>query len=506
MSKNPVYTRRGLLLATVVVALLVGGLAGSWATAKTGRSPFHPTEVTPMWVSTAAGAQVEKQLSFANGFVPVVKQVLPAVVNIASSKIVRAPNKGPQAPLFSDPFFQQFFGNQFSQQFRMPQERREHSLGSGVIVASDGHILTNNHVVEGATEIKVSLSDKRELDARVIGTDPKTDIAVLKVDATDLPVLTFGDSSKVQVGDFALAIGNPFGVGQTVTMGIVSATGRGGLGIEDYEDFIQTDAAINPGNSGGAMVNVRGELIGINTAIISGGGGNQGVGFAVPVNMAREVMDQILKHGKVTRGWLGVTIQPVNAAMAKAFGLSGEPRGALVTDVTPDSPAAHSGLARGDVILEMNGEPISDSRTLSLKISMLSPGTAVRLKVSRNGQEREIPVTLGELPSKTAGTAKPTGEGGPRLGVSVEPLTPQLARQLGLSPRETGVVVDDVQGASAAEEAGLQRGDVIQEVNHKAVASVDEFQRAVRQAGNESMLLLINRGGSHLFIVVEPRS
>src|ERR1041385_8140296 len=388
MSTNFVRPRSSFVIVAVALALLVGGLTGSWVTAKTGRAPFGVAEAVPMWISTAAGGEVAKQVSFVNGFVPVVKKALPAVVNIASSKIIRSPNRGPQAPFFSDPLFQQFFGDDFSREFRIPREQRERSLGSGVIVSPDGHILTNNHVVDGASEIKVSLSDKRELRARIIGTDPKTDIAVLKVDAKDLPVMTFGDSSKSQVGDFAIAVGNPFGVGQTVTMGIISATGRGGLGIEDYEDFIQTDAAINPGNSGGAMVNVRGELIGINTAIISGGGGNQGVGFAVPVNMARGVMDQILKHGKVTRGWLGVTIQPVTPAMAKAFGLQGPPRGALVSDITPDGPAARSGLTKGDIILELNGEPVSDSRALSLQISMLAPGTSVRLKVSRNGQER----------------------------------------------------------------------------------------------------------------------
>ena len=506
MSRNPLRARRILAMVLVIAALFVGGLAGSWATAKTGRSPFAPAEV-PMWISTAAGADIGNQVSFVNGFVPVVKRVLPAVVNIASSKIIRSPDRGPQAPFFSDPFFQQFFGDEFSQQFRAPREQREHSLGSGVIVSPDGHILTNNHVVEGATEIKVSLSDKRELSARIVGTDPKTDVAVLKVEAKNLPVLTFGDSSKMQVGDFAIAVGNPFGVGQTVTMGIISAIGRGGLGIEDYEDFIQTDAAINPGNSGGAMVNVRGELIGINTAIISGGGGNQGVGFAVPVNMARGVMDQILKSGKVTRGWLGVAVQTLTPAVAKAFGLTGQPRGALITDITPNSPAARSGLAKGDVILEMNGEPVSDSRALSLKISMLSPGTAVRLKVSRNGQEREVSVSLGELPSKTAGNQETGGGsgGGPRLGVSVEPLTPQLARQLGVSPQTMGVVLGDVQAGSVAEEAGLQRGDIVEEVNRKPVASVDEFLRSVRQAGNQPILFLINRGGGHLFIVVEPR-
>ena len=273
---------------TLLAALIVGVLAGSWITTRV----FAFTE-----------GNADSQVSFTNGFASVAKKALPAVVNIASSKIIRFPDQG-QSPFFSDPFFRQFFGDDFS---RLPREQRQRSLGSGVIVNSDGYILTNSHVVAGADEIKISLGDKREFKGRIVGTDPKTDVAVVKIEVKGLPTLTFGDSSKVQVGEFALAVGNPFGIGQTLTMGIISATGRRGLEIEDYEDFIQTDAAVNPGNSGGALVNVHGELIGINTAIVSGGGGgNQGVGFAVPINMARAVMDEIVKHGKVTRGWLGV--------------------------------------------------------------------------------------------------------------------------------------------------------------------------------------------------------
>ncbi|MBZ5635877.1 MAG: trypsin-like peptidase domain-containing protein [Acidobacteriia bacterium] len=271
-----------------MAVLIVGVLGGSWVTTR---------------VFAYAEVSTDGQVSFANGFASVAKKALPAVVNIASSKIIRLPDQG-QSPFFSDPFFRQFFGDDFS---RLPREQRQRSLGSGVIVNSDGYILTNSHVVAGADEIKISLGDKREFKGRIVGTDPKTDVAVVKIEAKGLPTLTFGDSSKVQVGEFALAVGNPFGIGQTLTMGIISATGRRGLEIEDYEDFIQTDAAVNPGNSGGALVNVHGELIGINTAIVSGGGGgNQGVGFAVPINMARAVMDEIVKHGKVTRGWLGV--------------------------------------------------------------------------------------------------------------------------------------------------------------------------------------------------------
>ncbi len=390
----------------------------------------------------------------------------------------------------------------------MPPEQRERSLGSGVIVNADGYVLTNNHVVAGADDIKISLGDKREFKGRIVGTDPKTDIAVVKIEAKGLPVLILGDSSKVQVGEFALAVGNPFGIGQTLTMGIISATGRRGLDIEDYEDFIQTDAAVNPGNSGGALVNVRGELVGINTAIVSGGGGgNQGVGFAVPVNMARSVMNEISQHGKVTRGWLGVSIQPVSPEIAKAFGLAGQPRGALVADVTPHSPAERGGVSKGDIILELNGAPVSDSDELKLKISMIAPGTSVKLKLLRDHQERDVTVALGESPNKpetevgSAGQAAP----GPRLGMSVEQLTPQITRQLGLPSETTGVVVTEVTPGGPAQEGSVQRGDVIQEVDRKPVATVDQFQRAIQQAGNQPVLLLINRGGQHLYTVLPAR-
>ena len=330
-----------------------------------------------------------------NSFAPAVKKTLPAVVNISSSRVVRTP-AGREMPM--DPFFRQFFGDEFGRQFRVPRERREQSLGSGVIVSPNGYILTNNHVVNGATEIQVTLSDKREFKARVVGTDAKTDIAVLRIDAADLPALTIGDSSKIQVGDFALAIGDPFGVGETVTMGIISATGRGNLGIEDYEDFIQTDAPINPGNSGGALINDRGELIGINTAILSHeSGGNQGIGFAIPVNLARQVMNQILEHGKVTRAYLGISMQELRPAMAKALG-DPQLHGALVGDVTANSPAQKAGIQRGDIVLEVNGTPVSDTNQLRNAVSMMSPGSVVKLKVFRRGSERELSAVLAELP------------------------------------------------------------------------------------------------------------
>jgi serine protease Do len=476
-------------------------------TAKSGRSPFGKVKSVPMYVATE-GQGIANLVSFQNGFAPVAEKVLPTVVNIASSKIIRSPNRGPMSPFFNDPFFRQFFGDDNSRQFETPRRQREQSLGSGVLVNADGYILTNSHVVSGATDIQVSLPDKREFKGRIVGTDAKTDVAVVKVDGKDLPVLPLGDSSKVRVGDLTLAVGNPFGIGETMTMGIISATGRGGLGIEDYEDFLQTDAAINPGNSGGALVNVNGDLVGLNTAILSGGGGNQGVGFAVPVNMARAVMNEILKHGKVSRGSLGVVIQPVTPALAKSFGLTGQTRGALVASITSGSPADRAGIKRGDIVLSLNGTPVNDSRDLSLKISMMSPGTEVKLGVFRNGHEQVIPATLAELQASPKSPAEEQPQGsnsGPRLGIAVDQLTPDLAHQLHLPANTAGLVVTEVQSLSPAESAGLHRGDVIQEVNRKRVATVDQFQSAVQQAGNAPILLLINRSGEQIYTVVQPK-
>src|SRR5580700_1579062 len=313
------------------------------------------------------------------GFAPVVKKVLPTVVNIASSKVSKVPTEF-FGQLPDDPMFRQFFGDDSNRGFRAPRqapEQREKGLGSGVVMTQDGYILTNNHVVDGASNVTVTLADKREFKAKVIGTDPKSDIAVIKIDATNLPPITIADSSKVQVGDYALAVGDPFGVGQTVTMGIVSATGRSHLGIEAYEDFIQTDAPINPGNSGGALINDRGELIGINTAIIAHGSeGNQGIGFAVPVNLARNVMEQIVEHGKVTRAYLGIVPQDVTPDIAKQLGLSNV-QGALVGDVSGKGPAQTAGVQRGDVILSINGNKVNDSNELRNTISMMQPGETV---------------------------------------------------------------------------------------------------------------------------------
>src|ERR1700733_10882473 len=450
------------------------------------------------------------------GFAPIVKEVLPNVVNISSSKVVKARNQM-QMPegMENDPFFQQFFGQQFGGRGRgqgrggngpdMPQSQREQSLGSGVIVSPEGYVLTNNHVVDGATDVRVTLSDKREFKAQVIGTDPKTDIAVLKLTGDKFDAITLGDSKKVQVGDYALAIGDPFGVGQTVTMGIVSAKGRGGLGIEDYEDFIQTDAPINPGNSGGALVNDRGELVGINTAILShGSGGNEGIGFAIPINLARNVMGQIIDHGKVTRGYLGVVIQPITPAMAKQLGLSNV-QGALVGDVSGKGPAKVAGVQRGDVILAINGNTVNDSNDLRNTISMMQPGQNVKLTVNRNGSTTDIDVKLGELPLSKDEAANDAEKGGSKesmKGITVETLDSDTAQQLQLPESTRGGVGAGVDPSSAAADSGLRKGDVIQEVNHQPVKNAAEFEAAMSKSEKNGALLLVNRGGTTVFVAL----
>jgi len=365
--------------------LLVGSMAGG---AFVGASMVQASHA-PESAFAVSAPPVREAVSMPATFAPVVKAVLPAVVNISSTKVIRT-SELPQ----DNPFGDLFPG------FRMPDRpMRQQGEGSGVIVSADGYIVTNNHVVDGATELTVSMADKREMKARVIGTDAKTDIALIKVDARDLPHVVLGDSSKVEVGDIALAMGNPFGLGQTVTMGIISATGRGGLGIEDYEDFIQTDASINPGNSGGALVNTRGELIGINTAILSRSGGNQGVGFAVPVDLVRHVMTQLKENGAVTRARLGVYYQELTPKLASALGVQAS-KGAVVTEIVPNGPASKSGLRKDDVITALNGQAI-DGRSLRNAVGSMMPGSTINLKVLRGSSERNYSVTLDRMPDDT---------------------------------------------------------------------------------------------------------
>lgn len=496
--KNHLYIPRWVATVAVVAALICGGVLAitlrDWSNHE-------------VYGASAAGITMAKDGppvslgSFKNGFASVLGPALPAVVNIHSSKVVRPRN---QMPFFNDPFFRQFFGNQFGQQ--MPQ--REESLGSGVILASDGIILTNNHVIDGASNIKVTLSDKREFTAKVIGKDSQSDIAVLKINATGLPVLPLGDSSKLRVGDIVFAIGEPFGLQGTATMGIVSATGRGNQGIEKIGDFIQTDASINPGNSGGALINLHGDLVGINTAIETGGsGGNVGIGFAIPINYAHSIMEQILAHGKVVRGYLGVYIGNVSPQLAKQFNYSGT-SGALIEDVSPDTPGARAGLKRGDIVTAVDGHPVTSSNALQLTISSMSPGTTVKLSVWRDGKKQEIPVTLGTRPENSASSGgSQNGEQGPGVmkGVQVQTLTPQIAGQLNLPTGTHGVVVNSVDPSSNAAAAGIQRGDVIQEVDHKPVNNVQEYKQVLSSVGNQAVLLLINHHGITSYRVVQPQ-
>jgi serine protease Do len=501
MMKGHIRTSTAVLLSTIAV------LIGALAVTLTG------VHRIPVYIDTAHAATTEPG-PFAT-FAPVVKRAMPAVVNISSTKVVKASAaEGPGGGLFDDPMFRQFFGGRmpnFRQQ--QPRSQRATSLGSGVVVSPDGYILTNNHVVEGANDVKVSFYDKEEYPAKVIGTDKYTDVAVLKIDKRNLTALPFADSGRAEVGDVVLAIGEPFGLGQTVTMGIISAKGRAGLGIERYEDFIQTDAAINRGNAGGALIDTKGELVGINTAILSGEtGGNQGIGFAIPANLARNIMNQILKSGKVTRGFMGILPQELTPDMAKAFNMPNT-HGVAIAQVEPNSPAQHAGLQVGDVITAVNGDPIQDVNSFRLQVAGFAPGTVVHLKVARNGQNLEIPVTLGDAtPALEAengrggaqeGNIPERGEKGALRGVSVQTLTSDLRQELQLPESTTGVAITNVDDDSPAAQAGLQQGDVIVQVNHRAVNNVADFNRAVREGANrDSTLLLVKRGEGTQFVVV----
>jgi serine protease Do len=430
-----------------------------------------------------------------DSYAELVDQIAPAVVTIRSERRVSAVSQ----PLPDHPLFREFFGDRFGQ--RQLPERREGGLGSGVIVRADGYILTNHHVVDGAEEVDVELIDGRSLKAKVVGSDAPSDLAVLKVEAKDLPTLTLGDSDTVRVGDVVLALGNPLGIGQTVTMGIVSAKGRAtGLGDGSFEDFIQTDAPINRGNSGGALVNTTGELIGINSQIMSPTGGNIGIGFAIPANMARNVMTQLIDHGEVRRGKLGVTIQPVTSEIARSLGLS-QVSGALVNNVEPGSPADKAGVRRGDVITAINGDNVRDGNELRNEVAQAMPGTSVTLQIVRDGREQTLKATLGELePSKGARSdGSPADPGG--FGMTIEPLTSERARQLGVAA-SGGVIVADVRPSSRAAEAGLRSGDVISEVDGKAVASADALRSAL-QTGDRPALLLVHRGNATLYLTIE---
>jgi serine protease Do len=445
---------------------------------------------------TVSKTPINRDGRLGTSFAPIIKKVAPSIVNIYSTRFIH--ERPVQNPMFNDPFFRQFFGNQF-QGGDQERTRKEESLGSGVIVSSDGYILTANHVVAGADEIKVSIADsKTEYTAKIIGRDRDTDVAVLKIDADHLPAITLADSDQLEVGDIVLALGNPFGVGQTVTMGIVSALGRSGLGFNGYENFIQTDAAINPGNSGGALVDVEGRLVGINTAIISPSGGNNGIGFAVPINMARNVLVRLVSGGKITRGYLGIIPQDLDADLAQQFNLPNQ-NGALIGDVMPNTPAAKAGLVSGDVITAVNNKPVDDAHSLQLMVSQFNPGTVVTVKVIRNGAARDFKITLAELPggSSIAGSQDNSGATASVAdaldGVTVSDLEPEVRQQLQVPGNVNGALVADVNEDSNSADAGLQPNDIIVEINRQPVTSADDAVRLCKAARGQQILLKIWR-------------
>jgi len=430
----------------------------------------------------------------------VANQAMPSIVNIYTEKKVQVRvQDNPFAPFLNDPFFRRFFGNPFPQS--RPRQQIQTALGSGVIVSADGFILTNNHVIADADLIKISLADKRSYDARVVGKDPKTDLALLKINADGLPALKLGDSDKIEIGQFVLAFGNPFGLSGTVTSGIVSAKGRANLRIADYEDFIQTDAAINPGNSGGALVNLEGELVGINTAIFSQSGGSLGIGFAIPSNMARAVMESLAKYGKVVRGYLGVSIQELTPELKKSFKYEGE--GVLVAEVMAGSPAERAGLKPGDIIAEYRGHKVSSTSEFKNLVGETAPGEKVEMKAFRNGKLENISAQVVELKDEQEptrpGTSRPSS-----FGLLVQELTPELRSQLGVGKNLEGVVVAAVEPGSRADASGLKAGDIILRVNQTMVRNTSDFARAMESVGDEQVLFWIFRDSRTLFVVVPP--
>jgi len=469
--------------------------------AAAGQQPAETRDPIRVIIKPEALTTETLSLSFA----PVFKKVAPSVVTVTSTRTVREP----ASPLTRDPFLRRFFDfdEEEGQGRQRGRPRQEEGLGSGVIVSPDGYILSNAHVVEDADEIKVMLADRGEYTAKVIGTDPPTDISVLKIDGTNLPAVTMTDSDKLNVGDIVLAVGNPFGVGQTLTMGIVSAIGRGGFGIVDYEDFIQTDASINPGNSGGALVDSAGRLVGVPTAILSRTGGNLGIGFAIPINMARAVMERVIQEGRVVRGYLGVYVQPLSPDLQKAFKLP-DRMGALVGGVLEDSPAAKAGLQEGDVIIEMDGKKIVEARQLRLLIAQSPPSRQVKFKLLRDGRERTVTATLGELKSDqlAQNEERPRQESRKpqsALGIQVEDLNSRARRQLELGPEIRGAVVASIDPDSPAANAELRPGDVILEVNRQKIRNAQDFVEQTRNA-QDRVLLRVWSGGGSRYVVVEP--
>jgi len=497
-------------------ALALAGIGGlAWSASALNASPSVSVKVDDKPVATLNSP-------LGASYAPVVKRVAPSVVKVLVTERAKKIAADDAAPFFDNPAFREFFGDQFGRSFgrrgaiiQPPQE----GLGSGVIVSADGYILTNNHVVHGADVIKVTLNDGRELTAKVVGTDPESDLAVVKVDAKNLPAITFADSEQIEVGDRVLAVGNPFGIGQTVTSGMVSGLGRATMGL-GYEDFIQTDAAINPGNSGGALVDAEGRLVGVNTAILSRSGGSQGIGFAIPANLARNVMEQLVARGKVVRGYLGVTVQDITPALENEFNVT-TTKGAIVAEVVGGSPAAKAGLRSGDVITKLDGKDVIDARHLKLASAGIVPGRKVEAQYVRDGKTVTAELSVGERPGERAlaraggdenadensGEVARSADTGTLNGVGVSDLDPQARREFDVPARVRGALVTEVDPNSAAAAAGLQPGDVIEEINHHAVHNGDEAVKFTEKTESKKTLLRVwSQRGSRYVVVDETNA
>ncbi|MGI6386033.1 MAG: DegQ family serine endoprotease [Desulfomonilia bacterium] len=454
-------------------------------------------------VTHAQDKALENLKETGKAFASVAKNASPAVVFIRVEKTVSQGQFFRYRSPFEDDFLKRFFGEPGPgfPQFPQQQKRQVQSQGSGFIITQDGYILTNNHVVGDADRVTVKLLDGREFTAKTVGTDPPTDVAVIKIDAESLPVLSLGDSDRIEVGEWVLALGNPFGLSHTLTAGIVSAKGRSSVGITDYEDFIQTDAAINPGNSGGPLIDLLGKVVGINTAIYSrNGGGYMGIGFAIPVNMAKNIYTQLIEHGNVTRGYLGVTIQDLTAELAKSFGLN-DTKGVLVSQVMPDTPAEKAGMKQGDVIVSLDGKPVDTSASLRNEVAMTVPGTAIKVGVIRDGKKMTLNVKVEKMSEDMLTSSR--SEDLSNLGMSVATLNNDLAKQYGFE-NESGVVVTGVDQGSLAARTGIRPGMLIKEIDRKPVKNVKEFEDALKKGGKKPVLLFIkDNRGSH-FVAIDP--
>lgn len=508
--------KRNFVIAATVFAAFFGGLIVASNFGNVPISHSADKDKLPATMSAAQGRALLNQFSAA--FEEAAAKINSSVVPIFSEQVVEVQN-----PFAGNDPFQFFFGDDFSQRFfGGPMQRRPrlhqpentekqtvHSLGSGVIVSKDGYILTNNHVVEKSDKLTVVLGDKKKYTAKIIGTDPQTDVAVIKIDANNLPAVTLGNSDDVKIGEWVIAVGNPFELLHTVTSGIISAKGRSNVGLSDYEDFIQTDASINPGNSGGALADLDGNVIGINTAISSPSGGSVGIGFAIPINMAKHVMDELISKGKMSRGYLGLMPQDIDENLAKALHLPNT-EGALIGEVNANGPADKAGIKSGDVITQFDGVPVTNAMNLRNMVAAAEPNAEAKITLLRAGKEMQMTVVLGERPTGRGGREsqedeqQPDEQNSQKLGLSIQTLTPALAKQLGYPANETGVVIAEVASGSPAEEAGLQQRDVIQEVNRVPVHNLQDFLRAIHnlQSG-DSAAFRVKRGESTFYTAIQ---